>query len=105
MKGKKSRQLFSHLSTIDKDCDFSVLHSRSKRVIQVLIGLPYVDVTDSETDSEDNQSSILDLSSAYVSTQPVCKVKRWDEKEKVMVDVLCPSIENEYHKYKGGELI
>ncbi|KRZ65752.1 hypothetical protein T10_2342 [Trichinella papuae] len=43
--------------------------------------------------------SILDLSSAYVSTQPVCKVKRWDEKEKDMVGVSFLSIENEYHKY------
>ncbi|KRX30423.1 PiggyBac transposable element-derived protein 3, partial [Trichinella murrelli] len=43
-----------------------------------------------------HDSAVVDLSSTYVCTQPVCK------KEKTLVDVSCPAIVNEYNKYMGG---
>ncbi|KRZ88966.1 PiggyBac transposable element-derived protein 3, partial [Trichinella sp. T8] len=49
-----------------------------------------------------HDSAVVDLSSTYVCTQPVCKVKRWNKKEKTLVDVSCPAIVKEYNKYMGG---
>ncbi|KRX82641.1 Armadillo repeat-containing protein 8, partial [Trichinella sp. T6] len=43
-----------------------------------------------------HDSAVVDLTSTYVCTQPVCK------KEKTLVDVSCPAIVNEYNKYMGG---
>ncbi|XP_003370040.1 putative piggyBac transposable element-derived protein 2 [Trichinella spiralis] len=49
-----------------------------------------------------HDSAVVDLSSTYVCTQPVCKVKRWNKKEKTLVDVSCPAIVKEYNKYMGS---
>ncbi|KRX23486.1 PiggyBac transposable element-derived protein 2 [Trichinella nelsoni] len=49
-----------------------------------------------------HDSAVVDLSSTYVCTQPVCKVKRWNKKEKTLVDMSCPAIVKEYNKYIGG---
>ncbi|KRZ73835.1 PiggyBac transposable element-derived protein 2 [Trichinella papuae] len=49
-----------------------------------------------------HDSAVVDLSSTYVCTQPVSKVKRWNKKEKALVDVSCPAIVKEYNKYMGG---
>ncbi|KRY14260.1 PiggyBac transposable element-derived protein 2 [Trichinella patagoniensis] len=43
-------------------------------------------------------SGVVDLSSTYVCRQPVCKVKRWNKKEKTLVDVSFPAIVKEYNK-------
>ncbi|KRX70619.1 PiggyBac transposable element-derived protein 2 [Trichinella sp. T6] len=50
-----------------------------------------------------HDSAVVDLSSTYVCTQPVCKVKRWNKKDKTLDDVSCPAIVKEYNKYMGGE--
>ncbi|KRY45062.1 PiggyBac transposable element-derived protein 3 [Trichinella britovi] len=49
-----------------------------------------------------HDSAVVDLSSTYVCTQPVCKVKRWNKKQKTLVDLSCPAIVKEYNKYMGG---
>ncbi|KRY18434.1 PiggyBac transposable element-derived protein 3 [Trichinella patagoniensis] len=50
-------------------------------------------------------SGVVDLSSTYVCRQPVCKVKRWNKKEKTLVDVSFPAIVKEYNKYIGGVVL
>ncbi|KRZ75253.1 hypothetical protein T10_2640 [Trichinella papuae] len=45
---------------------------------------------------------MVDLSSTYACTQPVSKVKRWNKKEKTLVDMSYPAIVKEYNKYMGG---
>ncbi|KRX55395.1 PiggyBac transposable element-derived protein 3 [Trichinella sp. T9] len=49
-----------------------------------------------------HDSAVVDLSSTYVCTQPVCKLKRWNKKQKTLVDVSCPAIVKEYNKYMDG---
>ncbi|KRX30969.1 PiggyBac transposable element-derived protein 3, partial [Trichinella sp. T6] len=49
-----------------------------------------------------HDSAVVDLSSTYVCTQPLCKVKRWNKKDKTLDDVSCPAIVKEYNKYMGG---
>ncbi|KRX69229.1 PiggyBac transposable element-derived protein 3 [Trichinella sp. T6] len=49
-----------------------------------------------------HDSAVVNLSTTYVCTQPVCKVKRWNKKQKTLVDLSCPAIVKEYNKYMGG---
>ncbi|KRY45271.1 hypothetical protein T03_12577 [Trichinella britovi] len=49
-----------------------------------------------------HDSAVVDLSSTYVCTQTVCKVKWWSKIEKTLIDVSCPAIVKEYNKYMDG---